>query len=604
MKKLLSLALSIIFLLSSFTFSAFAEGEELSNISSNGIGYATSEKNTLWTPSKALNDGKYSKDTWQGWECGYPEVTPGANTAGGFSGEHCGIKFNNRQYYEIHEVKINLGLHSALGGQNVKYEVQCLVEGVWITVATFKDSDTKPLAYASYEDAMANDTSYYHIPSEYSFSLETPLTTNNVRIKVSEYAKNYPGGDVLVFPYIYEIDLIGRLGETPEIELPEGAEISANIGYHSFPDATSSKPFSYPYRAIDGDVKTSWSPKTGNANEALILNFIDEKEINKAVLNFGTFFEGVSIVDYKFNIEAFVNNEWKKVAEGTSFDEDNKTLTTEYAFDSVKTTMLRVVFTEANSVLPEVCEFEAHLTSDKTYFLANRYSTVQVVSASKGNVAIIGTPYASHDFFPYSDVNFINDGLFSESSSLWFSGVIDMPVYCGIKLPQKARINKVAVYVHTPEREGDDIMGIEIQALVNGEYVTVATGKSYHSAMKYSTVYEFDTVETDDIRIKYLSGNGTFANMKELEVYLEEGVPAPFGGLPAIEEPPVVLDEIKDKITEPDLNKNNDTAQDTVIIICATTLLVIALAFVTVVVITKLKRKNDKKKIEDKTEEV
>lgn len=602
MKKIISLALSIIFILSCVTFPVMATEEELTDIASNGVAYSTSEKNTLWTPSKALNDGKYEKDTWQGWECAYPDVTPGANTASGFFGEYCGVKFTNKEYYEIYEIKFNLGLHSALGGQNAKYEVQFLVEGVWITVGTFKDENAKPKSYDTYEDAMAKDTSHYHIPAEYSFKLDTPMTTNNVRIRISEYAKNYPGGDILVFPYIYELDLIGKRGETPDLELPEGAELSANIGYHSYPDATSSKAFNYPYRAIDGEVKTFWSPKGTGENEALILNFIEEKEINKAVLNFGTYFEGVPVVDYKFNIEALVNNEWVKVAEGTSFDENTKNLTSEYTFETVKTSKLRVVFPEANPIVPEVYEFEAHLASEKTYYLQNRFSSVQVVSASKGNVAIIGTPYASHDFFPYSEAAYINDGQFGDGAKVWFSGVIDMPVYCGIKLPEKHRINKVAVYVQIPEREGDDVMGIEIQALVNGEYVTVANGESYHSAMKYTTVYEFDTLETDDIRVVYLSGNGTFANLKELEIYLEEGVPAPFGGLPAIEEPPIVLDELPEEDLDKDNEEEEQESKDApvVLLVLASIMLGLAVCFAVAVLIIKFKNKNK----EDKTKEV
>lgn len=552
MKKIVSLFLSLVFLLSSMTVLVFAEDtaveggeEELTNVAGveNAIAYASSEKNTLWTPAKALNDGAKGSDTWQGWECKYPSIIYGQDTSDGFSGEYCGIKFTNKEYYEIYEINLNTGMHSAMGGQNAHYTVQCLVEGVWITVAEFSDSDTTPLSnFTSYEDAMANDTSYYHIPAEISFKLDNPVTTNNVRITVSDFAKNYPGGDVLIFPYIYEIELIGKRGITPDLELPEGAVISTNIGYHSFPEASSSANYRYPYCAIDGDVKSSWGPKSKDAGEYLSLVFEEAKKMNKAVVNFGTYAEGVAVEDYKFDIEVLVDGEWVNVAQGTSFDEENATLITEYSFEAVETTAIRLVFTEASKKAPRVYEFEAHLSDSKTYYVENRYTALQENSASKGNIAIVGTPYASLDFFPYSDVNYIIDGKTHKDAYVWFTGVIDMPSYCGVKFNEKQVIDRVALYFETPSVEGTDIMGIQIQALIDGEYVTLVTTKSYDENMKYAPAYKFDPVETDDIRILYTSGNGTFAHLKELEIYSPNGSYPMFDGLPALENPPSFID--------------------------------------------------------------
>ena len=105
MKKGISFLLSIIFLLSGLSTLAFADDavdggtsgdetlvEEPYNVArvENALAYASSEKNTLWTPSVALNDGKYNNGTqsnWQGWECGYPDIIYGADTSAGFSGQ-------------------------------------------------------------------------------------------------------------------------------------------------------------------------------------------------------------------------------------------------------------------------------------------------------------------------------------------------------------------------------------------------------------------------------------------------------------------------------------------------------------------------------------
>ena len=547
MKKVISLMLSLIFLFSSLSMLVYADGtveeEELTNIAmvENALPYASSEKNTLWTPAKALNDGAKSADTWQGWECQYPDIVYGSDTSKGFSGEYCGIKFTKSEYYEISKINLNLGMHAAMGGQNPHYVVQCLVEGVWVTVAEFNDSDTKPVSYETYEDAMANDKSFYHIPTNIEFTLDNPVTTNNVRITISEFAKNYPSGDVLIFPYVYEIELIGKRGETPDIELPEGAVISTNIGYHSFPEASSSRPFKYPYRAIDGDVKTEWTPRSRDAGQYLLLDLLQTKKINKVVVNCGEYMDGVSVSDYAYDIKAYVNNEWVTVAQGTVFDEANMSLVNEYTFNTVETNLIKLEFTEALTSLPSVYELEAHLSEDKTYYVEGRYSAAQRVSASKGNIAIAGTPYASHDFIPYSSVDYIIDGGIDNDAYVWFSGVLDMPVHCGIKFHAKQLINKIAVYVHVPEEEGTDIMGIEIQAFIDGEYKTIVKSKSYDKLMKYTTVYEFDPIETDDIRIVYTSGSGTFANLRELEIYSPSGILPMFDGLEAMAEPPQVI---------------------------------------------------------------
>lgn len=551
MKKGLCLLLSFVFLLSCMPFAVFAnetgetgENEEISNVALNesALAYSSSEKNTLWTPAGSLNDGQYSKDTWQGWEVGYPEIIYGSDTSAGFSGQYYGIKFRNSEYYEIHNIYINLGLHAAMGGQNAHFVVQCLVEGVWVTVKEFSDSDTKPLAYDSYEDAMANDTSFYHIPAEISIDLETPVTTNNVRVTLSNYGKNYPGGDVLIFPYVYEMELNGKRGITPDLELPEGAIVSTNIGYHSYPEASSSTSYRYPYCAIDGKPTTYWSPRGKNQGEYLSLVFNEFKKINKAVINFGEYLNGMSVIDYAFDIEVLVGGEWVKMASGTAFDEENESLITEYSFADVDTNAIRVVFTENYQKAPSVYEFEAHLSNDKTYYVEDRFDVFERSSASKGNIAIIAQPYANLDFVPYSDVNYIVDGKTGIFDYVWFTGVIDMPSYCGIKFDKKQLIDRVALYFYVPEVEGTDIMSIQIQAKIDGEFVTLVNTKSYHEELKYSPAFKFDPVETDDIRILYTAGNGTFAHLKEIEAYSPNGCVPMFDGLVAMADAPTFID--------------------------------------------------------------
>ena len=451
----------------------------------------------------------------------------------GFSGEYCGIKFLNKEYYEIYEIKMNAGLHNLFGGQNTKYTVEALVEGVWQEIAVFYDSDFTPQSYASYEEAMTNDKSNYHIPSDFTYTLETPVTTNNVRINISEFGKNYPGGDILLFPYIYEVQLIGKLGVTPDIDLPEGAVFSQNIGYHSFPEATSSAKFAYPFLAIDGDDKkpTAWSPSDLSAGQALTLQFEQEYNINKFVANFGEIALGKTPENYQFIIEAKIDGAWTKVAEGNSFDSENNTCVTEYSIETVTTDAVRLVFPNALTSAPSVYEFEAHLDGERTYYLNTRFSELQKTSASKGNLSILGTPYASASHIPYSDVLFMNDGKTYTEASVWFPSTMDLPVHCGIVLDKTYEIDKIVVYCKEAAVIGDDVTSFDIKALVNGEYVTIAQGESYNERTGYTTIYDLETpVTTSDIRLEFTRCGGTIPNVLELEIYSSESFPAAFVG--------------------------------------------------------------------------
>ena len=97
MKRLFSVILSLVFLLSLTVNFVFAEEveNEITNIAPKGVAYSSSEKNSLWTPVESVINGKYGgvDGEWQGWECAYPEVSVGQDTSNGFSGEFFGINF-------------------------------------------------------------------------------------------------------------------------------------------------------------------------------------------------------------------------------------------------------------------------------------------------------------------------------------------------------------------------------------------------------------------------------------------------------------------------------------------------------------------------------
>ena len=618
MKRFLSLICAIVMMLSLIPFVISAEEQDetpdpnaLTNIAPNGVGYSTSEKHSSWTPPSSLNNGKTNADDWHGWECLYPKVAPGQNTSEGFSGEYCGIKFLNQEYYEIHEIKINAGLHALCGGQNTKYTVMALIEGKWEEIGVFYDEDFKPQAYESYEDAMANDKSNYHIPSDYSFKLSEPVTTNNVRIHISEFGKNYPGGDILVFPYIYELELIGKRGETPDVVLPEDTEFSQNICYVSYVSATSSAKFRYPFLAIDGDVKskTAWQPSSLEAGQALTVEFPKSYKITSFNVDFGEILVGAKPQEFDFVIEALVGGTWQKVADGHSYDSANKTCVTSYDITTVEATAVRLVFEDALEKAPLVYEFEAIIEGERSYkFLESRYSDMVKNSAAKGNVAVLGTPYASANFIPYSDLSYIIDGRSYAEAEVWFPGTMDLPVHCGVTLDREYTVNKIVIYVKEPKILGDDITTFDIKALQNGEYVTIAQGQSYDPRTGYITIYDLETpIKTTDIRIDFTRCGGTIPNVLELEVYSVERVVAPFDGYklgtsaPEVEDFPEIKEEssneessseITGETENPDKQDNGEKNGSNVSIIVGVSICFVVAVGCPVAVICFKKKKN------------
>ena len=637
MKRIISTLIALLMLISCFSLLVFAEEQEeseypagLENVALKGIAYCSSMKNSNWTPPNSINNGLDYTEDWHGWEPKYPTIAPGQNTASGFKGEYCGVKFLNREYYEVHEIRMSIGLHSQYR-QNVTYTIEALVEGEWQTVAVLHDSDAVNIkldtddadkdgdktdyVYSSYEDAMDRDTSNYHIGAELSYVLESPITTNNVRVSVSDFAKNFPGGDVLIFPYIYEVELVGRLGVTPDIDLPEGAVFSSNAAYNSIPDATSSKEFAYPYRAIDGKTTTAWSPKNAGASESLTLALTKEFEINSFAINIGKVDATKFVQDYKFEIQAYVNGEWIKVVDGASYSETAKAIDEtniiKYNLSTtVKTNKVRLAFGQLPSALPSIYEFEANITGERTYYLEKRFDSYQTNSSAKGNLAILGKAYASANILPYSDPAYINDGRCLADSNVWFPGNLTVPVSCGVKLDKAYTINKIVVYCATPDTIGFGVTRFNIVAKVDGVDKIIAEGEAYDPAKmvegsetRYATIYEFpEGIKTDDIKIDFTRGSSTIPNVMELEFYSDTEKCSMFDGYPTTATVPVYVD---DPTYQPDSNEPTDKTDDdgsTIPIVLGVSLCFVAAAISVASILVVLKYKKTQGKNDDEAE--
>ena len=527
MKRLFSVILSMVFLLSGLINIAFATETEqlLNNIAPRGTAYSSSEKNSLWTPAKTINDG-VSEGTWEGWECAYPTVSKGQDTSNGFLNEYCGIDFGT-DFFEISSVRISLGIHRLLGGQNAKYELNALVNGKWQTVATFMDSDTTPHnteKHPTYEDIIADESAGHRTLAHHTITLDTPVSTNNFRLCASEFGKHYEGGDVQVFPYIYEIELYGKEVNAPEIILPEGATATTNIAWYSYPEASSSQINKYPYLAIDEDSSTYWTSADNDEKPTFTLLLDNTYSIGNVELNLN---KELSYSD--ICIEIRVDGNWQQLLITPTSLNENHYQSLVYLFDAepLKADAVRATFNTTEEV--KLYALEVHLNDTKTYYFDNRFDASQAESASQGNLAIIGKPYASKSFTPYSNVNYINDGL---KDKQWFTGTIDVPAYCGLTFDLPQRISKVVITAKSIYTYGIEAMSFEIQALINGEFVKLADGKSYCQETGYTTTYTFDEVETTDVRIVITEMGGAIPNIAELELFNKENNVLPmFNGI-------------------------------------------------------------------------
>lgn len=602
MKRFFSVILSLVFLVSLMTNFAFATEEEnlITNIAPEGIAYSSSEKNSLWTPAESVINGKYGgvDGEWQGWECAYPEVSIGQDTSNGFSGEYFGINFKN-QCYDIYEIRMNIGLHTLAGGQNATYTIQALVDGVWEDVVILKDDQAVPTSekYADYNAVMSDQNASHRVNATLYYTLDEPITTNNIRVTVSDYAKNYIGGDVLIFPFVYEIELFGKEGYTPEILLPEGAYLTTDVAWHSYPSANNSANGTYPLLAVDGNIDTYWECVDFKGGEYFTLVFDKEYDIGTINLVLGTEKDSndkniiqATTLEYYYDGEWHVADNAKVglvsgVATGRYgirylFETDTETGTA-----SIVASGIRINFKKAVASL-RVYSVEAHLDGTKTYAFENRFSVEQLNYASNGNIALIGKPYASNSFTPYSDVNYINDGL--KNDKQWFTGTIDVPAYCGLTFDYPQKISRAVITVKSAYTYGIEAMTFEIQALVNDEYIKVAEGKSYCKETGYTTEYTFDEVETTDLRVVIKEMGGAIPNITELEVYNCDNSVIPM--LSGIEVADLTIPAIPDnKIDDHACVKAPSNLFVPIVISTASVLLIAAL--VVVLVIYKKKKK-------------
>lgn len=486
MKKLLSLLACALMLLALFPFTATAAEP---NVAPNGVAYSSADYNE-WAPKRAIND----QNLGSSWQAQHISRDPSV----GVVGEYCGIRFAE-QYYQISEIRVCVGTH----GNPVTYGINVLVEGEWIELLEFSESDTTEI------------DGYYWM----TVTPEEPIVSNNVRI----VGKEYISWDL---PYVREVEIYGSKAEAPDVDVPEGGLVTRNAALAGFAYASSSADGHYP-ALINNDKldKSTWMPAGSDLSAYAGVKLSNVRTVNRVVVYTGA--DDGSPYNESLQIEALIGGEWTVIASGVADSTSNYTL--EFVLEEkVSTDNVRVTFTDANTT-PQLVELQVY-SDERNVYMPERMSNGMKEQVASGNIAILGTPYARTTFEMYSSVIFINDGITEGKNVTWVANGADVPTYCGVTLPMECEIDKVVIQFRD-EGDAPHITKYEIQVLAGEDYVKVAEGYSYNKTSGYVAILEFDPIVTSDVRVVFLKHGGTFPNLNELQIYACEGFAAnPYDG--------------------------------------------------------------------------
>lgn len=468
MKKLLSILLCTVMVFALLPLHASAEEK---NIAPLGVAYSSADYNE-WAAKRFINNGNYD-DSWQAQHISRdPKV--------GAVGEYCGVRYIN-DFHQISEIRVCIGTHS---GHEVTYGINVLVEGEWIEVAELAE-----------HDATTVDGRAWLI-----VTLSEPVTTNNVRV----VGKEYVGWDL---PLVKEIEIYGAKAAAPELVVPEGGEITMNAALAGLAYASSAAEGHYPAHINDALTSGLWMAAEEDTAPCVGVRLQGSRTVNRITVFTGE--DNGTPYTSTFDVEALINGKWAVIASGETNAENGYTLDLTLN-RKIITEYLRVRFqSEAR-----LCELEVY-SAEKNVFVPGKLTEAYKAQAASGNIAVFGMPYAETTFELYSSIDLIND---ASTDGMWVAEGGNVPVYCGVTLPVAYDVNKVVIYF---EDEGDapHVMKFDVQVLVAGQYLTVATGYSYNPTTGYVAVLDFETVATTDVRIVFTKNGDIFPTLNELQIY-------------------------------------------------------------------------------------
>ncbi len=574
MKRIFSLILCVLMLipcLASIVSAADDLDTEYKNFAlDDGIGsYASSIWNADSDP-KYINNGVI-EDSYRFWRPQGVDRNPALDD----KVQYCGLR-SSSQYYEVRELTIYLDIDDPKTN-NIRYTIKALVLGEWKTIGEAYNSESTPVAgdrealgklVIDVEDVVTREIrvecsewgrwslANSHLPKD-------PMVDNPETPDVDESKTPTSWHDWWKVPIVHEVETWGVEAPAPPWDVPFGAVLSTNACLGGMAEATSTNTFLNIYAALatDDNIRpTTTTPrpywqagKRGNG-ESIWSIFDRPYEIVNVSANFGGCVDGVTM---KYDVQILVGDAWEYLAEDqevtTSVEgqddiifalPDGKIVSgVKFIFKEVTGGTGTAILTEMGALIADDYkvydeEREEMVDANKCVFLRDYMTANRKQSTAIGNLAIFGTAYASSvmTYANISAVDYINDGGIARNEDFsWFANSFVKGTYCGVVLKDTYKVDKVVMYFNDPVTDsyvygnkvvsGANVMEVEIQAKVNGEYKTIKSGITSYDKTKHEYIVsvQFDeAVETNDIRVVYISNGMVFPYMKELEIYSSE----------------------------------------------------------------------------------
>ena len=580
LRKFLPMALCLLMVVPFFAFSSFAVnmsttgepgdrsviGDEKLNWAAEGQGYHSSVWN-LDRHSKYLNNGTYDH-SYQFWAPNHWQRNPSVSKDHDNTKEYVGFTFD--EHYLVEEIIIFTGSYSK-GQNNIKYSVDALILGEWQEIG-YGYQDDGEIAYDKNSDGeITKVTIKVKHPNGDAFvrcnecktvgdktvtkcaecgstdvKLYNDINTNNIRIRFTEYgehAKRTDGTqatshDWWLVPNVQEIEVMAYTGYKPEFDVPMGAFLVTNAAISGMLGASGqSQPNSYPGRAGDNNTGTTWMSRS-RGSATLWATFDQMYAIENVGLSLPAATDNDEKGDvYTYNIYILKSGtvddgEWELVVENATASPDEKAKDFIHNLKApTEALAMKVEFTSAvdsygDDINPKASELHAQIADGgKCIFLGNYMTEAKKASSATGNLACYGTAYASSNFTyaSVSKVTYLIDGNVSNDDECWIALNYIRGTYAGVTLKETHEITKVVLYFNDVlgGTNGQYVFNFDIQAKVNGEFVTVGNGTSYDAEkQQYLSSVELETpVYTDDIRIVFTSDAQTFPYIKEIEIF-------------------------------------------------------------------------------------
>ncbi len=538
MKRIISLILCVLMLLPCIAVFASAEAVDpdapYENITRSGTAKASSVWNLDSLAKYAVDgiiEGQLRYNGVGGYQFWRPNYSGRDNTIDPKATQYIELQFKN--YYVFDRLEIICSRFNTL------FTAKMLVLGEWVTIGT-------PDQEVPYEtDAF----------KEHNFTVSTitipealrDTPTKKIRIEVSGYIPWEPA-------LVYEINSFAKAAKAPAWDVPDGAYMVTNAALsNNTVEASSSMRNQYPYLATDSSNSTCWVANSTSGGEWISKLFDKEYNISDIALNFGSITIGNSS-SFDITVEGLVGDTWEPIAENvivTPSASATDNITIPLSEDYITISGMKVIFNNTNGGNAALTEMVATIyddpdvkDDDRCVFLADYLTDARKQSTAAGNLACFGKAYASSNFDVYgvSAIEYLTDGLIADDSFSWFAQTPEKDVYCGVTLTEAHSVSKVVLYFNDTvvdedflEKDfyGKHVLSFDIQAKVDGEFKTVASGTSFNQKNKeYIVSLELpEAVATDDVRVVFKTNAGIFPYLKELEVYEEDYAYPHFDGM-------------------------------------------------------------------------